>query len=501
MITKRLFLLLISFIIVQRCYAQTNKNGFCITDVTRGSSNSINNLSNQTYRTEDINNCPKYVVRVYFHFVKTNSNPGYNSTNISTIISNLNNTFSQYGINFTSSGYRDWYDEFYGSPNSPQLSLQNIFTATGANPQSNAINLYILPNNSQLSGGKANGVTSTALMVGGTRPIKFNCQTTNYEVALTRVIAHEMGHCLGLYHTFLGDGDGLADTSQDNVDDNSCVNPSNCQFVGVQQSNCNTCLVTSNPTTNMTNVMSYTVPNCMSYFSPSQLNIMKQNLAGQLNSVVDNNNSVTTIPNLLNMTYDQNSYVYTVNSVLSGWHTVYSNINPNTLSAPILWNPSFGVSGGYGNPLGTNNINYSFYLTSGQSVTFFMSVTNSCGTSNRNPTFTVQSGYRIYNSMQVQDELIIEFDNTQYLEALPQQIIIYDEKSMKTDKTILMKEVFESKQIIDNKLRINVGKLTRGNKVIHFMYPKPIIKLEGIENPSDVTNAWERKVERIILID
>jgi hypothetical protein len=497
---KKISLLLFILCLSQIGNAQTKNFGFCLIESIKGSINA-SDLSNQTYstyRTEGVNDCPRYVVRVYFHFVKTNSNPGYNSGNISTILNNLNSTFAQYGINFVSSGYRDWYDEFYGSSTAPQLSLQNIFGASGSNPQSNAINLYILPNNSQLSGGKANGIVSTSLMVGGTRPIKFNCQTTNYEVALTRVVAHEMGHCLGLYHTFPNDGDGLADTPQDNVDDNSCVNPSNCQFVGIQQGNCNTCTTTSNPTTNMTNVLSYTVPSCMSFFSTSQLNIMKQNLTGQLNAVVDNAVSYTTSPNLLNMTYDQNYYVYTVNSVSSGWHNVYSNINPNTLSAPIAWNPSFGVSGGYGNPYGTNNVNYSFYLTSGQSVTFFISATNNCGTSNRNPTFSVQSGYRIYNSMQIQDELIIEFDNTQYLEVLPQQIIIYDEKSMKTDEMILMKDIFESNQLIS----INVGKLTRGNKAIHFMYIKPIVKSESEQGkPSETTNAWERKTERVILVD
>ena len=93
-----------------------------------------------------------------------------------------------------------------------------------------------------------------------------------------------MGHCFGLIHTgkFNGD-DGLSDTSIDYVLKSECVNPNNCQFVN----NCSSCNVASNPTTNMTNFMSLTVPPCMSVFSPMQVDLMRNTLNYSIASVVN----------------------------------------------------------------------------------------------------------------------------------------------------------------------------------------------------------------------
>ncbi len=147
------------------------------------------------------------------------------------------------------------------------------------------IDIYVLPSNSQIRGGFVPDDNQKAMVLGGTRYVE-HCSggSTNYEIATSKVVSHEMGHCFGLLHTWQNNGDdGLSDTSIDYVQENACVNPNTCQFVN----NCSLCNVSSNPTTNMTNFMSYTVPTCMSVFSPMQVNLMRNTLNYSIASVVN----------------------------------------------------------------------------------------------------------------------------------------------------------------------------------------------------------------------
>lgn len=198
-------------------------------------------------------------------------------------------------------------------------------------------------------------------------------------------------------------------------------------------------------------------------------------------------------PNLQNMTYNGNfgTPVSTVNFVSAGFRDVYTNIPSNILVNPINWNPNNGSIGFLAN--GTNNINCTFNLGSGQSVTFYMSATGNCGTSTRNPTFVAQSGYKIYSSGNVKDNLMISFDNVEYMEILPTSISIYDDKTGIQELVVNVAEIFE-KKLFDNENRISVDvrKLQRGVKIVNFIYPK----LDSNEKES-----FERKSERIILVN
>ena len=67
-----------------------------------------------------------------------------------------------------------------------------------------------------------------------------------------------------------------------------------------------------------------------------------------------------------------------------GFVTVTFKYSVKFLSTPISWNPDNNSIDFSAN--GTNNINGSFNLGSGQSVSFYMNVTGFCGLQTRSPT-------------------------------------------------------------------------------------------------------------------
>jgi len=130
------------------------------------------------------------------------------------------------------------------------------------NAHSNAIDIYFL--RSGISYGRASGIPGLALVIGG-----------NY--AGTSVLSHEMGHCLGLYHTHSGRGCGDFANCAEEIDGSNCdicgdlvcdtpadpclsgnVNAS-CQYTGPSQFN-----------PDVGNIMSYTPPYRMTHFTNEQ---------------------------------------------------------------------------------------------------------------------------------------------------------------------------------------------------------------------------------------
>jgi Pregnancy-associated plasma protein-A len=462
--------------------------GFCITQSQKSNAaSSVQRIATQP--------CKLYQIKVYIHRVNNDVGNGYGSSIDNVIMGNLNTSFNSYGIFFSLSGSRIWYENTYANPNTNALVLQGLPNNSSNGFQSDAINIYVLPANSQIQGGFVPNSNKQILMIGGTRSVS-HCQapsTVQYIIASSKVVSHEMGHCFGLLHTFDTNGDdGLSDTPIDNITTavgaQGCINTTNCQFTG----SCSTCTLTSNPTTNMNNFMSYTNPPCMSYFSPMQLDVMRNTLNTSLQSVVSSYN--TGSPSLMNIKYDNSYLAYTVNSVSAGYHSIQTNELPETLTQPISWMSSSNVSWGVS---GMNNVNGWFSFNSGQSSTFNINATNICGSSARNVTFVVRSSYRIFSSANVKKDLTIEFDNIEYSESLPQSIKIFDEKSTKEEKEIFVRDQYDKKQLIEGKrLNIDVSSLSRGNKILHFYYNRT-----KISDNNKVQQDYDIKVERVILVN
>jgi hypothetical protein len=411
--------------------------------------------------------CKIYFVNVYIHRIDGNSGNGYSNSIDNTIISNLNSSFNSYGIFFSLSGSRRWADDYLSNSSTPKEAIaSNIITNSLNSFQNNCINIYVLPSNSQMTAGFVPSENKKMLIIGGIRAIT-HCDpnsTINYELASGKVVAHEMGHCFGLIHTFQNNGDdGLSDTSIDNVQNQSCINPISCIFTS-----CSSCGISSNPTSQMTNFMSYTTPNCMSIFSPMQVDLMRYNLN---TSQIDVVYQTQTTPNLQSMTRDGSVVVNTFNSIPSGYHTINTNLFPNLLTTNVSWVPNtssvwWGISG-------VKNINAWIQPSSGQNMMFTVSASNICGSSTRNITFATQSGYMIYSTASIQNQMTIEFDNTINVDVLPQTISIVDEKDFDIEKSIDVKTSFKNKQFINgNKLFIDVKGLKRGVKIIRFEYMK-----------------------------
>lgn len=209
-------------------------------------------------------------------------------------------------------------------------------------------------------------------------------------------------------------------------------------------------------------------------------------------------------PYLEGVTYNWGA-TNTVNFVSAGSYNVNSNLHPSCeLNQDVCWNWQSGScasnSGSNWGVSGSRNINAWFNLSSGQSVTFSIKATNPCGTSNRYITFVAQSYYRMANTNGIKDRLDIEFDNVDYLEILPQQIVLFDEKTGKEELRVSMKEIFDNKQFDSKKISIDVRKLSRGMKIVNFLY----LKLDSKEVQDQLKIGaveLERKTDRVLLIE
>jgi len=148
-------------------------------------------------------------VRVFFHIIRTSNGTGaycFSSNNIQSCIQRLNNdyyfaTMSDITFDYAGMDYIDNTD-FYNITSYDSFEAQNLFNT---NRHPDAIDVYLLPTESSIAG-YANGIPGTALAVGG----------NYYGMALgsSSVLSHEIGHCLGLFHTFHGGTDepyGLID--------------------------------------------------------------------------------------------------------------------------------------------------------------------------------------------------------------------------------------------------------------------------------------------------
>lgn len=128
-----------------------------------------------------------YSINIFVHIVRSSSGQGLGTEIIPTIVNLLNSNFLSADIQFSLLG-TDFIDNdyYYIDVRGKENQLFSI------NARCNAVDIYVL-GQSTLWGaaGLAENIPSTALIVHGSY---YN----------TSSLPHEMGHCLGLYHTHHG---------------------------------------------------------------------------------------------------------------------------------------------------------------------------------------------------------------------------------------------------------------------------------------------------------
>lgn len=286
-------------------------------------------LDNSIYRDANIPNY-KFCVRIYIHVVRRDDKSGGQTpSQVNTAISFLDTAYNPYGIYFRRIGGINYINStsIFNHPNS-------IFSTT-IYDHSDGVDIYLFDDNTNgLFGygwGYAGlvGETTSKLLVTGS-------WTDGSSMVRSHVLSHEMGHVLSLFHTHHGTfdacaecangsngyicGDYIADTPAD-PNMGLQVTPISCQWTG---SGTDSCIPSTFYNPDELNIMSYTIPPCMSNITPKQAHRAK--LA------------------LLSVSYLQAASTYTINGSnpcpsFAGGFLVYPNPADNIVHLDLTENP------------------------------------------------------------------------------------------------------------------------------------------------------------------
>lgn len=223
------------------------------------------------------------MVRLALHNVRSSSGSGGNTWNdIRSVVDGISSFFEPHGICFTVVEEDEILNDIFFNLSGFWLN-SNWVDLIQTNTVLNAINIYFVADAN--SGGIATGFLFDGLGYPTNIPtVTLSNTTQNIITFNSELLAHEIGHCLGLWHTHTTingveqiprvgslsncetSGDELCDTPADpNISFNSgVVSDANCQYIG------NASLNGFYYEPDTRNVMSYTFPNCMDLFTYEQ---------------------------------------------------------------------------------------------------------------------------------------------------------------------------------------------------------------------------------------
>jgi hypothetical protein len=299
------------------------------------------NLVSNYLATAHSTTIPFYLVRVYFHVFADDdgSNMAATPAQIETEFTSLLNSYSANNLCFIKLG-----TEYINS-----TSLNNNFnadtdpTAAALNPyyETGCINIYYLRaiqgNNTACNPPCGYGGIAIGGIPGATKAL-----VTTGNIGSSNTIGHEMGHCLGLYHTFSSSfgfeningsngtsaGDKVADTPADPFAYNGqpCYSSTACNYTG-------TC----------------TDPNGATNFSPPYTNLMSYwgcgNPAATAGQFVRVNGTLTIIPSILACESDP-SIVLTNTTISTGKSYLTAVTTCTTSGTVIINNSATAILGG-----------------------------------------------------------------------------------------------------------------------------------------------------------
>ncbi|MCW5922176.1 MAG: hypothetical protein KIS77_07535 [Saprospiraceae bacterium] len=172
-----------------------------------------------------------FYVRIFLHIIRDSLGQGGQSpAQVEEALTFLDKAFNPHGIFFVRDCESVFVDQqpcfnapSFSTPGMPHCADPSLFIPGG-------INLFLFPDrltNAQLDGGIAFGIPSSGLALFGL----IDTTTNNTSMVRSFVLAHEVGHCLGLYHTHAGTGETLGGAGFCNVS-SECADGSNCGSAG-----------------------------------------------------------------------------------------------------------------------------------------------------------------------------------------------------------------------------------------------------------------------------
>lgn len=221
-----------------------------------------------------------YTVRLFIHLVRhSNGTGGQDASVIPTILNNLASVYNPNNIAFQYLGYDEILNDTYYNflPKDAKY-----FQLIQINQKANAINMYLLDNQSMNGGVAVPGSNNMAM--GGSYSVPGTNQAQLLVPSLG--VAHEIGHCLGLYHTFESSfGDEFVNGSNcQTAGDLVCDTPAEpVDLIFTENSSCARTITRKDANGDfynwiVTNIMNYCRPSCWSSFTNGQALRMKSTI-------------------------------------------------------------------------------------------------------------------------------------------------------------------------------------------------------------------------------
>jgi hypothetical protein len=299
-----------------------------------------------------MNNNGPFLVRIFIHAVRNSSGTnGVTQAQITQALNTITGDFANHNICFSLVGTDNINnDDFINYNDACGGSDDDFNQLIATNVTDNAIDIYLLPDN-VYNAGLASGIPGRALVIGGS--LNFNGTTT--VLSTSHVLSHELGHCLGLFHTFHGtfSGEGNGVVLCDGTTITACAelvdgtNGATCgdfvqdspadpiqlfnQSLGSACTWDNTTIRDANNqlfNPDETLIMSYTFPQCMQIFTAGQGLRMR--------------NTIFNSPILQARTVPQNVFVQ--NRTLSSGNILFASLGSITVGSNVTTGTQGSVS-------------------------------------------------------------------------------------------------------------------------------------------------------------
>ena len=294
----------------------------------------LNNLKSLASLVLTNDTTPK-VINIFFHIIRrTDGTGGLTNDQVSSWILTLCNDYRQHQIIIHENGRADLNNTTYynGITDGNYLSLVN--TAT----HSDAIDVYLLSPSDTYS--RSIGIPGIACAVGGS-------------FLGTSVLSHELGHCLGLYHTHCGRGCNDFTNCSENTDGSNCLScgdlicdtPADPCLSGNVDANCNY-IGNNSFHPDVHNIMSYAPPTCLTHLTIGQTIRIHSTI---ISSSIFSTRSFKPYISGPSLICSSGGATFTVNNVPPGCSVVWSSSSNITLPQNKNVNPIVASGSGYGN--------------------------------------------------------------------------------------------------------------------------------------------------------